>query len=192
MIISITVAMGSNHAIGIDNRMPWHLSADLQNFRKITMGKPILMGRKTFESIGRPLPGRENIVITRNPDFRPAGCSVFHSIEAALLECQAEELMVIGGASFYQAMLPVAERIYLTRIHREFDADTFFPEFDLSAWQEVHRRDISDDASVEFDYSFIVLEKNRSLLVERLLQGLTRRIARSSRRRNCSRSEVTR
>ncbi len=163
MIISISVAMGSNSAIGIDNKMPWHLSADLQNFKKITMGKPILMGRKTFESIGRPLPGRENIVITRNPDYRPSGCSVYHSIEAALLDCQAEELMVIGGASFYQAMLPIAERIYLTRIHQEFSADTYFPEFDITAWREVQRLDINDDASVGFAYSFIVLEKRNPI-----------------------------
>jgi len=163
MIISITVAMASNHAIGIDNRMPWHLSADLQNFKKITMGKPILMGRKTFESIGRPLPGRENIVITRNTGYRPSGCSVYHSIEAALTDCQAEELMVIGGASFYQAMLPLAERIYLTRIHQKFAADTFFPEFDMNAWREVQRLDINDDASVEFAYSFIVLEKRNPI-----------------------------
>jgi len=164
MIISIIVAMDSNCAIGIDNRIPWHLSADLQNFKKITMGKPILMGRKTFESIGRPLPGRENIVITRNSEYRPSGCSVYHSIEAALIDCrQAEELVVIGGVSFYRAMLPIAHRIFMTRIHKEFAADTFFPEFDRTAWREVQRLDINDDASVEFAYSFIVLEKKNPI-----------------------------
>ena len=130
MRLSICVAMAENRVIGKDNKMPWHLSADLRYFKKITMGKPILMGRKTYESIGRPLPGRQNIIISRNPDYQQLGCEVYHSIDSAIDACSGkEELMIIGGASFYQAMLPKASYLYLTRIHKTFDGDTFFPEF---------------------------------------------------------------
>lgn len=160
MKISLAVAMATNRVIGVDNKMPWHLSADLQNFKKITMGKPILMGRKTYESIGRPLPGRKNIIISRNPDYRQQQCQVFHSIDSALMACALEhdEVMIIGGSSFYQAMLPRAQRLYLTQIHDSFDGDTFFPEFDKAEWHEIERLDVTDDQSVQFDYSFIVLE----------------------------------
>ena len=164
MKLSISVAMADNRVIGIDNKMPWHLSADLQYFKKITMGKPILMGRKTYESIGRPLPGRQNIIISRNPDYRQLGCEVYHSIDFVIDACRGnEELMIIGGASIYQAMLPKASYMYLTRIHKTFEGDTFFPEFDLSEWCEIERIDVTDDDTVEFDYSFITLEhQNRT------------------------------
>lgn len=159
MKLSISVAMAENRVIGINNKMPWHLSADLQYFKKITMGKPILMGRRTFESIGRPLPGRENIIISRNPDYQQHGCQVFQSIESAIESCiGSEELMVIGGASFYQAILPKASHLYLTQIHQTFEGDTYFPEFDRSEWYEVERVDVTDDESVDFDYSFVTLE----------------------------------
>src|SRR5690554_4907585 len=115
MKISLIVAMSSNRVIGIDNRLPWHLSADLKKFKSITMGSPILMGRKTYESIGRPLPGRTNIVITRNPDYRPSGCEVYNDIESAMASCRNHnEIFVIGGATFYEAMLPIADSLYLT------------------------------------------------------------------------------
>jgi dihydrofolate reductase len=159
MKISICVAMDKNRVIGHKNKMPWHLSADLQYFKDITMGKPILMGRKTFESIGRPLPGRENIIISRNHDYKQQGCQVYHSIEAAIAICKDSiEIMVIGGASFYQAVLPMASHIYLTQIHDSFAGDTFFPEFDRSQWKEIKRQDITDDQTVSFNYSFITLE----------------------------------
>ena len=159
MKLSISVAMAENRVIGIDNKMPWHLSADLKYFKKITMGKPILMGRRTYESIGRPLPGRENIIISRNPAYQQEGCEVFHSIDSAIEFCIGnEELMVIGGASFYQALLPKASHLYLTQIHQSFEGDTYFPEFDRSEWCEIERVDITDDESVDFGYSFITLE----------------------------------
>lgn len=123
------------------------------------MGKPILMGRRTFESIGRPLPGRQNIIISRNPDYQQFGCQVYQSIELAIESCNGnEELMIIGGASFYQAMLPKASHLYLTQIHQAFEGDIFFPEFDRSEWCEIERVDVTNDDSVDFDYSFITLE----------------------------------
>ncbi|MGR9014523.1 MAG: dihydrofolate reductase [Gammaproteobacteria bacterium] len=160
MKISLIVAMASNRAIGLDNQMPWHLSADLKKFKKITMGTPILMGRKTYESIGRPLPGRTNIIISRNPSYNQPGCLVFDDIDRALASCgEAKEAFVIGGADFYQAMLPVADTLYLTLIHQEFPGDTFFPDIDDEQWIEVEREDILDDPDVAFSYSFLKLQK---------------------------------
>ncbi|MCX7095953.1 MAG: dihydrofolate reductase [Methylobacter sp.] len=162
MKISLIVAMASNRAIGLNNQIPWHLSADLKKFKKITMGAPILMGRKTYESIGRPLPGRSNIIISRNPEYRQAGCLVFNDIEQALESCRDHaEIFVIGGSDFYRSMLAVADTLYLTQIHREFPGDTFFPELDASQWIEVEREDIQDDPDVAFSYSFLKLEKRR-------------------------------
>ena len=160
MKISLIVAMASNRAIGLNNEMPWHLSADLKKFKQITMGAPILMGRKTYESIGRPLPGRTNIIISRNMAYKQAGCVVYNTIEAAIDACQHyDEIFVIGGATFYEAMLPVADRLYLTEINKAFDADTFFPIINKDEWREVAREDITDDPTVDFSYSFITLER---------------------------------
>jgi len=160
MKISLIVAMATNRAIGLDNQMPWHLSADLKKFKAITMGSPILMGRKTFESIGRPLPGRDNIIISRNPGYQQAGCSVFNNVDDAINACQQyEEVFVIGGATFYQVMIDKADTLYLTQINQSFEADTFFPAIDPLQWQEVAREDINDDPSVDFCYSFLTLER---------------------------------
>jgi len=162
MKISLIVAMASNRAIGLNNQMPWHLSADLKRFKKITLGSPILMGRKTYESIGRPLPGRANIIISRNPSYSQPGCLVFNDIEKALESCgDSEEVFVIGGSDFYKSMLPVADTLYLTQIHQDFPGDTFFPEIDSEQWIEVEREDIQDDPDVAFSYSFLKLEKRR-------------------------------
>lgn len=141
--------------------MPWHLSADLKKFKQITMGFPILMGRKTYESIGRSLPGRTNIIISRSPSFQPGGCSVFNTIESALKRgCQsAEEVFIIGGSALYEAMLPLADRLYITQIHKEFQGDTFFPRFDRGDWIEVERNDIHDDPEAGFSYSFLQFER---------------------------------
>ena len=162
MKISIVVAMAANGVIGRDNHLPWHLPADLQHFKQTTMGKPILMGRKTFESIGRPLPGRTNIVITRDEDYTAEGCVVVHSIEAAMQAAGAqEEIMVIGGAEFYRQVLPYTDTIYLTRIHADFAGDTFFPELVDSEWREVERIDCEADASNPQRYSFVRLDRVR-------------------------------
>lgn len=160
MKISLIVAMANNRVIGIDGQMPWHLSADLKKFKQITLGHPIVMGRKTHESIGRPLPGRRNIIISRNPDYKIAGCEVFSDIDHAIASCgECEELFVIGGAAFYETMLPKADLLYLTQIHKDFIGDTYFPEIDFQQWQEIQRLDINDDDSVDFAYSFLTLER---------------------------------
>ncbi len=160
MKLSLIVAMASNRAIGLNNQIPWHLSADLKKFKQITMGSPILMGRKTYESIGRPLPGRTNIIISRNSSYKQDGCLVYDDIDKAIASCQQyNEIFVIGGATFYQAMLPKADIIYLTQIHKEFKGDTFFPSINEQEWKEVVREDINYDQTVDFTYSFIKLER---------------------------------
>jgi len=160
MKISLIVAMASNRVIGLDNKMPWHLSADLKKFKQITLGAPILMGRKTYESIGRPLPGRTNIIISRNPAYRQPGCLIFNGIEQALAHCSnADEVFIIGGSALYQSMLPLADTLYLTQIHQDFDGDTFFPELDSKQWLEVAREEVNDDPDASFSYSFLKLQK---------------------------------
>jgi len=157
--------MASNRVIGLDNKMPWHLSADLKKFKSITMGSPILMGRKTYESIGRPLPGRTNMIISRNLDYQQDGCLVFNDLKTAFKKAaeNTDEIFIIGGSDLYQAILPMADTIYLTLINRDFEGDTFFPEIDLNEWSEVTREDIKDDPDTPFSYSFLKLEKtNRS------------------------------
>ena len=160
MKISIVVAMAANRVIGNNNQLPWHLPADLKHFKQTTMGKPILMGRKTWESIGRPLPGRTNIVITRDENYAAPGCLVVHSVEAAMQAAeQQDEVMVIGGAEFYNQVLPRTDTIYLTRIHQDFEGDTFFPELDEAEWQEVERVDCDADDRNPYAYSFIRLNR---------------------------------
>jgi len=160
MKISIVVAMAANRVIGRDNQLPWHLPADLKHFKQTTMGKPILMGRKTRESIGRPLPGRTNIVITRDENYDAPGCVVVHSIEAALQAALLQdEVMIIGGAEFYHQVLPRTDRIYLTRINEDFEGDTLFPELISSEWQEAGRVDCDADDNNPHSYSFITLDR---------------------------------
>lgn len=158
--LCLIVAQGENRAIGKDNRMPWHLPEDLQHFKRVTMGKPIIMGRKTFESIGRPLPGRTNIVITRQKDWQAEGVQAVASLEAAIERAAAEapeEIMVIGGAQIYQASLPLAERVYLTQVHETFEGDAFFPELDDS-WKEIKRvTEVSQSCGIR--YSFLLVDR---------------------------------
>jgi dihydrofolate reductase len=161
MKISLIVAMASNRVIGLNNQMPWHLSADLKKFKAITMGSPILMGRKTYQSIGRPLPGRTNIIISRNPDYKQDDCVVVNTIESALKKESenTKELFVIGGFDLYKATLPIADTIYLTLINKAFDGDTFFPELDMQDWFEANREDINNDPNADFSYSFLKLDR---------------------------------
>lgn len=160
MDIAIIVATDNRRLIGKDNDLPWKLSADLQYFKRVTMGKPLVMGRKTHESIGRPLPGRKNIVITKDASFTAEGCVVVNSIEAALHECaDVEEVMVMGGASLYEQFLPLATKLYLTKVHADLDGDTWFPEWDEQQWREIAREDHSADDKNQFDYSFLLYEK---------------------------------
>ena len=163
MRVSMIVAMAENQVIGINNQMPWHLSADLKRFREITMGKPILMGRRTHASIGRALPGRTNIVLTHDRAFDATGCVIAHSFEASLEAAgDADELMIIGGSALYEAFLPDAQRLYLTLIHRSFEGDTVFPALEWSAWEISQQEKITDDPQVDFSYSFLTLDKKPS------------------------------
>lgn len=160
MKLSIVVAMAANHVIGRDNQLPWHLPADLKHFKQLTTGKPILMGRKTWESIGRPLPERTSIVITRDPDYTAAGCVVVHSIDAALRAAEHhDEVMVIGGSELYRQVLPQVSTIYLTRVHADIEGDAVFPKLDDSEWREVERTDCEPDENNAHVYSFITLER---------------------------------
>lgn len=160
MKLSLIVALAANRVIGVDNRMPWHLSADLKRFKAITWGKPVLMGRKTHDSIGRPLPGRHNIILTSNTDYQAEGCSIAHSLEEAIaLAGEADELMIIGGSSLYERFLAEADRLYLTLIDREFEGDTYFPVYSAEDWRMVESQTITNDPSVDFNYRFVVLER---------------------------------
>ncbi|MEO1889666.1 MAG: dihydrofolate reductase [Cycloclasticus sp.] len=159
-MISMIVAMGDNNAIGKDNELLWHLPEDFKHFKKTTMGKPILMGRKTYESIGKPLPGRENIVITRDKAFTVDGVTIVNSIDAALsVSQQYDEVMIIGGASFYQQMLPMVNRLYLTLVHHTFDADAFFPDINEDEWVEMERREYAADERHRYSFSFVTLDR---------------------------------
>jgi dihydrofolate reductase len=162
MRLSIVVAMDSNRLIGKDNGLPWHLPADLAFFKKLTTGNTILMGRKTFDSIGRPLPNRRNIVITRNADIEIAGCEVVNSIEEALSLAQGEtEVMVIGGAKLYQQILPIADRLYITQIESEFDGDTYFPSYNEAEWFQISLDSREPDEDNHHKCHFITLDRSR-------------------------------
>jgi dihydrofolate reductase len=160
MQLSLVVAMARNGVIGRGGGLPWHLPADLRHFRAITMGKPIVMGRRTHLSIGRPLPGRRNVVLSRDPAFAAAGCEVFPSLTAALAALAAvEEVMVIGGAALYAEALPRAARIHLTSIEADIPGDVHFPPCDPSAWREVACEAHAADERHAWPYRFRVLER---------------------------------
>jgi len=160
MTISIIVAASENNVIGAAGDLPWRLSDDLKRFKAMTMGKPIVMGRKTWDSIGRPLPGRQNVVVTRQAGFVAEGCDIVASMEEALtLTAGAEEVMVIGGSQVYALFLPDAERLYLTRVHAEVEGDAFFPEIDASVWRLVGDEPHSADDGNVFDFSFRTYER---------------------------------
>ncbi len=162
MKISIIAAMTDDGVIGIENRLPWDLPADMKWFRQQTLGKPVLMGRKTYDSIGKPLPGRRNIVISRDSTLILEGCEVVNTIETALERCSTvDEVMIIGGASFYQQTLPQADQLYLTLVHANIKGDAYFPPLNLTEWHEIVRIDHPADAQNCFSYSFTVLERKR-------------------------------
>ncbi len=160
MIVSLIWAMADNRVIGIENRLPWKLPADMKWFRSQTLGKPIIMGRLTFESFGaKPLPGRRNLIVSHNPDYRAEGAEVFDSLEAALAAAEDEEVMVIGGASLYAQALPHADRLYMTLVHTEVEGDAHFPDFDGAQWQEVERTDCAADEKNPHPYSFVIMQR---------------------------------
>jgi dihydrofolate reductase len=158
--LTLIAALARNRTIGRDNAMPWRLPEDLRRFKRLTLGHAVIMGRKTFESIGSPLPGRDNIVITRSRDWSPPGCAVVHSLDAALATAESRgEAFVIGGAQIYALAMPLAQRLCLTEIERDFDGDAFFPEYDLSAWREVSRERRFEGGAEGFGYAFVEYER---------------------------------
>jgi dihydrofolate reductase len=159
MIVAIIVAIGENNAIGKNNQLLWHMPNDLKHFKDVTSGRTIIMGRKTFDSVGKPLPKRRNIVVTRQ-DITIPGCEIVKSIQDGLALCKGEdEVFIGGGAEIYKLAMHLTDRIYLTIIHKSFDADTFFPEIDRKEWKEVSREDYQPDEKNPLPYSFITLER---------------------------------
>lgn len=152
--------MDRNRLIGSNNQLPWHLPADFAHFKSVTMGKPVIMGRKTYESIGKPLPGRTNIVLSRDPDIRYEGVACVSSFEQALLlVADVEEVMIIGGSTIYEMLLPRANRLYLTYVDAEFEGDAWFPEFDTDQWVEIESVLRKADEKNRYDCRFVTLEK---------------------------------
>jgi dihydrofolate reductase len=159
-VVSLIVAMAQNGVIGRDHALPWHLRQDLQRFKAQTLGKPILMGRKTFESIGHPLPGRTNIVLTRDPNWTAAGVIAVHSVEEALAQASgASELVAIGGAEVYRLVMPFARRMYLTNVQADVPGDTYFPEFDPTQWADVDCDAHPADEHNDYPVTFVTLER---------------------------------
>jgi dihydrofolate reductase len=167
MRLSLIAAMDRNGLIGAGGGLPWHLPADLAHFKRLTVGKPIIMGRRTFESIGRPLPQRDNIVVTRNRDFLAEGCTVVHRlIDAIEAAGDATEAMIIGGESLYAEALPLAGRLYLTLIDAEFQGDTRFPAFERSEWREVASEERPADEANPYDMRFVILDRRSGVRSE--------------------------
>ncbi len=162
MKISLIAAMGRDRVIGKDNAMPWHLPADLKHFKSLTMGKPVIMGRRTFESIGKPLPGRTNIVVTRDSAYQAEGCTVVHELGDALAAAgEADEVMIIGGAKLYAQFIDRADWLYLTIIDAPFEGDTVFPEYTLADWEEITREKCDTDDKNKFPYTFVTFKRRR-------------------------------
>jgi dihydrofolate reductase len=166
MKVALIAAFAQNLVVGINNSLPWHLPEDLKYFKRTTSGKAIIMGRKTYESIGRPLPNRTNIVVTRNPDFKAEGVVTVMSLEAGIKHAESvnlingiDEVMIIGGAAIYQASLPMADRLYLTHVHANVEGDAYFPTVDFDQWKEVGREDFKKDESNPYDYSFSIYDR---------------------------------
>ena len=162
MIVSLLVAMDERRGIGRHGRLPWRLSSDLKRFRQLTMGHHLVVGRKTFESIGKPLAGRQMIIVTRDPDYHVAGCFTVHSIGEAIEMARQRgetELFICGGAEIYAATIDLAERLYLTRVHADCDADTFFPEFNADDWLETASASHPADEKNEHPFTFSLLVK---------------------------------
>ncbi|MDD3529284.1 MAG: dihydrofolate reductase [Gallionellaceae bacterium] len=151
--LSLIVAMARNRVIGIDNQLPWHLPEDLRHFKALTMGHHIIMGRKTYDSIGRPLPGRTTVIITRDPDYRMDGCLIAHSLlEAVAMAADDDEAFFVGGSSLYTQALPLSGRLYITEIQADYAGDAHFPEFDPAQWRETARTRQTSTSGLAYDF----------------------------------------
>jgi dihydrofolate reductase len=160
-MLTFIVAIAENNVIGKDNKLIWHLPADLKFFKQTTLGHPIVMGRKTFDSIGKPLPGRRNIVLTRNRDFQHNGVEVYYSPEELMNHLSdKEEVFVIGGAEVFRLLYPYTQKMVITRVHQSFEGDIFFPEFDMTGWKKTWSEKHSSDEKNPFDYTFEIYERN--------------------------------
>ena len=158
--ISLIVAMTKNRTIGINNTLPWRCPEDLKHFKALTMGHHMIMGRKTFDSIGKPLPGRTTVVVTRNPLLKIEGCIVTHSLDEAIAACAGDnEIFIVGGAELYSQALPLAKKLYVTEIQEEIEGDAHFPLFDLKQWQETGREMRQQDTPQPLSYHFIRLQR---------------------------------
>jgi dihydrofolate reductase len=161
-MISLIVAASTNNVIGVRGELPWRLSSDLKRFKALTMGKPIVMGRLTHESIGRPLPGRQNIVVSRQADYQAVGCDVVTSVDAAISAAgEAKEIMIIGGGHIYDEFLPQADRIYLTRVQAEIEGDTFLPDLNPDEWAETGSERHAADEVNDYEFVFTTLDRVR-------------------------------
>lgn len=159
-MLTIIAAIANNNALGKNNDLIWHLPADLKRFKKTTLGHHIIMGRKTYESLGKPLPNRTTIIITRNPDYKVDGCIVVHDLKSAIeAASQDENPYILGGAEIYKQALSLADVLDLTLVHASFEADAFFPEIDMSVWIEISREDHTADEKNKYDYSFVQYKK---------------------------------
>jgi dihydrofolate reductase len=164
MRLSIIVAMDDNQLIGKNNALPWHLPADLAYFKKTTTGKTVLMGRKTYDSIGKPLPNRRNVIISRNANFRALGCEVVSSIEAALALAKNDaEVMIMGGSSFYEQILPRVDRLYITEVKGFFEGDAHFPNFNRDDFTEQFRQSHQPDEKNQYTYDFTILDRKKNV-----------------------------
>ncbi|OMH39197.1 dihydrofolate reductase [Motiliproteus sp. MSK22-1] len=166
MKLALIVAQSENRVIGRNNKLPWHLPEDLKYFKSVTMGKVIIMGRKTFESIGRPLPGRTNIVVTRNLEYSFNGVDVVHDLQAAIEKAESlsiingwNEALVIGGSQLYEQALPLTERLYLTQVHHQVDGDAYFPALNSQDWEQVGSKSFKSDDVNPYNYSFLVFNR---------------------------------
>lgn len=158
--LSIIVAMAQNRTIGINNTLPWRCPEDLKHFKSLTMGHHMIMGRKTFDSIGKPLPGRTTVVVTRNPELKIDGCIVTHSLDEAIAACAGDdEIFIVGGAELYAQALPLADRLYLTEVQQNVDGDALFPLFDMKQWQEIAREARHQDTPQPLSYHFVTLHR---------------------------------
>jgi dihydrofolate reductase len=158
--LSILVAMAQNRTIGINNTLPWRCPEDLKRFKALTMGHHMVMGRKTFDSIGKPLPGRTTVVVTRNRNLKIDGCLILHSLEEALAACRGDaEIFVVGGAELYKQALPMADTLYITEIRQEVEGDAYFPEFDKAQWQETSREKRRQETPQPLEYDFVTYQR---------------------------------
>ena len=159
MIISAMVAVGKENVIGKDNDIPWRLPNDWKYLRKVTMGHSIILGRKNYESIGKPLEGRKNIIMTTNEDYKAPGCYIAHSVEQALSMCEGEEVFILGGEEIYRQFQPYTHKLYITKINHYFKGDRFFPEFDFSLWKELSVEKGIEDERNHYEHYFHVYKK---------------------------------